>query len=272
MTIVDAHLHVWRAAEEGSNSVRVIVPPQTDVPLELAEETFDDYAVSRGVLVQPAFRGEDNSYLASCIRQSPDQFAGVCVVDPRQPNAELRLRYWVDRGFRGVRIRPRFSEEAECFGDPSTYPLWHAAQELRVVVSLLAGPEHLTTVARMAERFPDVPIVIDHLAHPDVTLGVGSAEFRRLLDLAAFPNIWLKSSGFYHFSRQRFPYGDCHEFIRAVVDRFGAQRMMWGSDFPHVLLSCGYRRALELPEAALPSLTDSDRYAVMAGNALRLYW
>jgi L-fuconolactonase len=96
--LVDSHLHVWRAAESDTNALRTIVPPQTDVPIEFARETMDEHAVERAVLVQPVFRGEDNSYVADCAQAEPRRFAAVCVVDPRIPGAESRLDYWVGRG------------------------------------------------------------------------------------------------------------------------------------------------------------------------------
>lgn len=269
---IDAHLHVWRATDDARSPVRVIVPPQTDVPLDLAAETLDQHAVQRAVLVQPAFLGEDNRDIADCLAQFPDRFAGVCVVDPSRPNVADRLRAWVDRGFRGVRLRPKFARESALFGDPSTFPLWQAAHDLKVTVSVLADPQHMGQLARLAERFPQAPIVVDHLGHPDVAAGVGAPEFQRLLGLAKLGNVWLKMSGFYYFSHQRFPYADCHDLIRAAWEQFGPRRLIWGSDFPHVLLSCGYGRALELPGLALDRASIADREAMMGGNAAQLYW
>jgi len=270
--VVDSHLHVWQASEEAVSPVRVLVPPQTDVPIEFAWETFEQHGVERGVLVQPAFRGEDHQYIADCISRWPDRFAGVCAVDPARPDADVRLRDWVARGFRGLRLRPKFASEANLFGDSATFALWQAAQEMRVTVSVLADPQHLPRLATLAQQFPEVRIVVDHLGHPDVIAGAADASFRQLLDLADLGNVWVKLSGYYHFSRNRFPYPDCHELIRAIYDRFGPARLLWGSDFPHALLSCGYPRALLLPMLALNRVSDSERDAILADNAVELYW
>ena len=237
MQYVDAHLHVWRAAE-GTTSVDTIVPPQADIPIELAGELMVEHGVDRAVLVQPVFRGEDNRYLIDCVRAQPHRFAAVCVVDPRIAGAERQLEDWVKQGCRGLRLRPRIAEEREVFGDPTTFPLWEAAQRLGVVISLLASPEHAATIDRLCERFAGVPIVIDHMGHPTPSNAAG--DFGPLLALAGHSQVYLKLSGFHHISRQRFPFADCWPLVRAAYEHFGPERLIWGSDFPHVLLTTGY--------------------------------
>ncbi len=272
MTLVDSHLHVWRAAEGETPGVTTIVPPQTDVPIEQAAETLSRHAVGRAVLVQPVFRGEDNSYVASCARHEPSRYAAVCVVDPRLPGAAEQLAHWVAGGCRGLRLRPRIAAEAAIFDSPASDSLWRAAERLNVVVSVLASPEHAAQIDRRARAFPNVPIVVDHMGHPDVTAGTRGEGFCRLLELAERANVFIKLSGFYHFSRDPFPFADCHALVRAAYERFGPRRLMWGSDFPHVVATIGYERALALPEAALDSWPADERRMVMGDNALKLYW
>ena len=218
---VDAHLHIWRAAEGETPGVRTVVPPQTEVSIELASETMLENQVDRAVLVQPVFRGEDNSYVAECARAAPARFAAVCVVDPRVPKAEQRLAHWIGQGCPGLRLRPRIAAEAAVFGDPSTYPLWEMAGREKIVVSVLASPAHAPAIGQLAERFGEVPILIDHMGHPAVDEGIGGRGFQDLLRLARHPSIFIKVSGFYHFSRQRFPYADCRELIRAAAIDLG---------------------------------------------------
>jgi len=270
--LVDAHLHVWRARPDDPRPAATIVSPASDVPLELFRQYMAEYNVGRAVLVQPLFPGEDNGYLADCAAADPDRLAAVCVVDPRAAGAADRLEYWVrERGCRGLRLRPRVPEEAACFGRPDTWPLWQRAADLGAVVNVLAGPEHLPAVAALAERFPETPILLDHLAHPDAAAGVAAPGFAALLDLARYPHVSLKVSGHYYYSRQDYPFADCRDLVRAAYDRFGPRRLLWGSDFPHVLLKTGYGRALALPgrEYGLPA---EDLELLLGGNAARLYW
>jgi L-fuconolactonase len=269
--IVDAHLHVWRAVPDYPNPTVTAVSPVSDVPVELLADYMAEHGVERAVLVQPMYPGEDNSYVADCAAAQPDRYVAVCVVDPRLPGAADRLEHWVsERGCKGLRLRPRVPGEAAIFGDPATYPLWERVSALKVVVNVLGNTEHLPTVAALAERFPDVQIIVDHMGHPDVTAGL--AGLRQLLDLARFPNLYVKPTGYYYYSRQRYPYADCTDLVHAVYDTFGPARLIWGSDFPHVLLKSGYRRNLMLPQRAYPFLNQRDLDLIMGKNAVGLYW
>ena len=269
--IVDAHLHVWRAMPDYPDPASTAVSAASDVPIELLVEYMAEYDVDRAVLVQPMYPGEDNNYVADCARSQPDRFAAVCVVDPRKPGAEDRLEYWVrEKGCKGLRLRPRLPSEAAIFGDPSTYPLWERARTLKVVVNVLANQEHLPIVSALAGRFPDVPIIVDHMAHPDVSMGIRGLQ--PLLDLARYPQVYVKPTGYAYYSRKPYPYADCAELFRAAYDHFGPARLIWGSDFPHVLLKLGYRRNLLLQQRAYPFLSQTDLDLIMGKNAANLYW
>jgi predicted TIM-barrel fold metal-dependent hydrolase len=272
MPRVDAHLHVWRAAESPIAGPATLVPASEDVPIEAARAALDAHHVARAVLVQPVFRGEDNSYVADCARAEPVRFAAVCVVDPRVPGGDERLAIWAARGCRGLRLRPRLPGEERIFGDPASDPLWAAAERLGIVVSLLAGPQHLQTIGRLAGRFAGTSIVVDHLAHPDPTEGAAGVGFRRLLALAAHPRVFVKLSGFHHFSREPFPFAECWPLVQAVYEHFGPGRLIWGSDFPHVARGGGYGENLRLVEKAIAHWPAAAREAAMGSNAARLYW
>ena len=271
--VIDAHVHIWRAIPAGEAASPTIVSPHEDVPVSRAMELMDRHGVDRAVLVQPMFRGEDNGEVAEAARGCPDRLAAVCVVDPRIPEAEKRLEYWaVERGCRGLRLRPRIPAEAAVFGEPGTFPLWEHARRLGLVVSVLASPEHLTRLGALAVRFPEVPIVIDHLAHPRVEEGIGGAGFRALLTMSQHKNIYVKISGYYHFTDQSDPFPDCWPLLEALHDGFGPRRLIWGSDFPHCDRVVGYARALALVRRDLPFLDDSARALILGGNSARLYW
>lgn len=267
--IVDSHLHVWRADPDYPQPSATIVSPYSDVPLEVYEQYMDEFGIDRAVFVQPLFPGEDNSYVADCAARDRDRFAAVCVVDPRKSTATDTLEFWVkEQHCKGLRLRPIVPAEAECFGSSTTFPLWQRVQDLNVVVNVLCDFEHLPALADLAQRFPEVPILIDHMAHPDPI----ADSFQKLTQLAQFANVSVKVSGFYSFSKQPYPWRDCDELIRQLYDSFGPNRLLWGSDFPHVLLKCGYNRSVTHLERACPFLSDNDLNRIRGRNAFELYW
>lgn len=145
------------------------------------------------------------------------------------------------------------------------------AERLGIAVNVLAGCEHLPAVAQMAERFPTIPILLDHFAHPRLPLSLPDS-IEPLLNLARYTAVHVKLSGYYYFSREPFPYRDCWDLARAVYDAFGPRRLVWGSDFPHVLLKTGYGRNLRLVEEVFSGLAADDRRLILGENAARLYW
>jgi predicted TIM-barrel fold metal-dependent hydrolase len=271
---IDSHLHVWRRDLTFPEPAVTTVSPLSDIPIELLRQYVDDHGVRRAVLVQPLFPGEDNSYVAECAVAEPQRWAAVCVVDPRSPSAPQRLEYWIaQRGCRGLRLRPRVPAEAECFGTAATYALWETAQRLGVAVSLLADPEHLPRIRELALRFHDVPVIIDHLAHPRVADGWQCKSLNTLRDLAECENVRWKVSGFAYYSPAAYPYTDCREIVQGLYKICGATRLLWGSDFPHVLLHTTYRRSMSMLDLLLGDLaSDDDLALIRGGNALGLYW
>jgi len=271
--LIDAHTHIWRAVSPGASGPVTTVSSLCDVPLELLIGYMDEYGVDRAVLVQPLFPGEDNSYVAESAQAHPDRFTAVCVVDPRTKNFEERLSYWVgQRGCRGLRLRPFIAGEEVLFRDPAFSRVWENIAELKTVVNVLIAAEQLPLLETWVERFPQMEVLIDHIGYPQIALGTTGVDFESLGRLARFPNVSLKVSGYYYFSNQRYPFADCWDIFRAIYHEWGPERLIWGSDFPHVLLKCGYRPALLFQERFFDFLGTQDLSLIMGGNALRLYW
>ena len=265
--VVDAHTHVWRAVPDHPEPAATIVSPASDVPPSLLADWMEEAGVARAVVVQPICAGTDNEYVVGLAAAAPDRHAAVCVVDPASPAAATELERWAARGARGVRLRPLLPAEADVLESAAGRVLWEAAGRLGLVVSILGGPACLRALRARAEEFSDVPVVLDHAGYPD--LGRGAAE---LLDLAGAPSVHVKVSGFHYFSSEPYPYRDSLPLLRELHRAFGARRLLWGSDFPHVLLRCGYRRSRLLGDTLLDFLDDAELAEVMGGTASRLYW
>ena len=250
---------------------------QATASVELFMDYMGEAGVDRAVFVQPWFYHGDNDYMLRCRERFPERFRAVCVVEPYGPEAPAALRRWVARGATGIRLRgPRPDERLpfgpSWFGTDETLPLWEAIAEAGLIVCPLQAGTDLGRVRNLLRRFPGVRLVVDHLNNPDPGLGLDQPAFHALLELADLPQVHAKLSGFHHWCRQRYPYRDGMPFVRATLQAFGADRCMWGSDFPHVLAGCGYvrNRNFLLREATFLSTMELD--AVMGGTAERLWF
>ena len=265
--IIDSHLHIW------SDNRKRYPREETPYPgsVELLLEYMDEAGVDRAVIVLPMHYRYDNRILADTLREYGGKFAGVGVVDPRgQPAAEAFSRLVEEDGIRGVRVRGPI--EPDCFCSPETDPLWRRAAELSVPICLLAVPEQVKAIRQMVERFPETPVVIDHFAQIPAVDGVDSDPFQTFLSLSEFPLVHIKLSGLHYWGDRPYPYDRAHNNLRAAFNAFGAERILWGSDWPHILFGGGYIRCLNFVRREMPWLPGEAKSEILGGTAHRLWW
>jgi L-fuconolactonase len=276
--IIDAHLHVWDATAAGKDPGPMAVgySPQSSAPVELFQEYMEEAGVAKAVFVQPWFYHWDNSYIASCLQRFPDRFRGVCVIDPRGPDAPAALRQWRGQGYTGVRLRPLREGEHPSPGPwlaaEETMLLWETIAETGTIACVMHGKTELARLHPLLVRYPAMRVVIDHLNNPVPQDGLDQPIFRAFLELARFPNVFVKLSGFHHWCRERYPYRDGIPYVEAAVAAFGADRCLWGSDFPHVLAGCGYVRNRNFLPREARFLSQPQLEAIMGGTAERLWF
>jgi hypothetical protein len=109
----------------------------------------------------------------------------------RKPSRLERLIQ--EDGLVGLRLSPIYDKDVVWFNDPVCYPLWKKAEELNATFNIFLAPHQVSQVADMAQRFPGVNIVIDHIAMIDIT-APDSDGFGPLLNLERFPNVYIRTS------------------------------------------------------------------------------
>jgi predicted TIM-barrel fold metal-dependent hydrolase len=262
--VIDAHVHVWSGDRE--RYPRLAGGPEY-TPAQFTPEDFLARAlpagVGRAVLVQPAIYGFDNSYLLDCLGARPGVFSGIGVVDPGGPDPAGAMRRLGARGVRGFRVLP---------AGMAIDAMWRCGAEYRLAICLLIDPRALPDVGRMCARFPNTPVVIDHLARIGADGTIRDADVHTLCDLARYRNVAVKVSAFYALGRKQAPYTGLVPLIRRVFEHFGARRLMWGSDAPFQLQDGhGYTASLGLVRG-LEFLTDEERGWILAGTAEALFF
>ncbi|HEY1368989.1 MAG TPA: amidohydrolase family protein [Gaiellaceae bacterium] len=148
-----------------------------------------------------------------------------------------------------------------------------AVGEAGLVYDLLVRTRELPAAHRAAQQLPDLQFVVDHLAKPRVLGGVDDDWTRWMSRLSELPNVAVKLSGLVtEGPRESWSAATFDRHVRTVVDRFGADRLLFGSDWPVCELAASYREVLDLAhELVLGLLSPAERTSVFGGNALRLY-
>lgn len=292
MAVIDSHLHIW--SESGSPLVRPAPPGLEDESVTSAEgllRVMDTCGVSSALIVQPINYEFDHGYVADAIRRYPDKFRGMLLADPSTPPSEMRVKLESlrSRGFSGVRLNPYLwtTQEGDWIEDDFGTALFEACAALdNMPIGIMAfgGLMPLANhIESLAAKYPSLPVVLDHwafprgnpAASPSPDLKFDSGAWARLLEMAKLPNLYVKISALFRVSSQPAPYADLEPRFRELLQTYGPNRLMWGSDFPYVVLQPGgYAAQLDAVKTwtlnALPDRTDHVD-SIMSGNAKRLF-
>ena len=137
---------------------------------------------------------------------------------------------------------------------------------------LLIYARQLGSAVRMVERFPEQRFVIDHLAKPEIRLGKLEGWREWMKEMGKFPQVMCKVSGMVtEAAVGDWKAEDLRPYIEVVLEVFGVDRLMFGSDWPVCLLAADYGRVLGVVEGALEGFSVADRAKIFGGNALRFY-
>lgn len=233
-------------------------------PLSDVMRVSDRYGVSRSVLVQ--HMGEfDNSYIAGAVRDRPERFAGVFLVDMDALDARETIAQWAASGhFRGIRMT------AESVRTHAS--LWQHAAELGLhfVVSapVPAGPAE--ALGRFARANPGNGIQITHLGLSGKADGPRFASLDPMLALAASPNIHVQVSGMHQIAP--VPYAEVIPAIARVYEAFGSDRVLYGSNFPVMGEDAVYGKEIALLKEGKLGIPKEAIPQVMNRNARRLWF
>jgi L-fuconolactonase len=258
MTIVDTHCHAGRSWFE---------------PIEMLLNQMNANGVDKAVLIQHGGT-YDNSYLFECARRFEGRFAVVVIVDSSRDDAPAMLEHWANEGAVGVRLAPLMRSPGD---DPLA--VWRKASELGLLVSSLGNVEGFASAEfeSVVAEFPDMPIIIEHLAGVRIGAEPPFSDFKKAIALAKYPNTYIKVGGLGERSERPatlepdFKFDHTPLLIEMVINSFGPRRMMWGSDYPPVSGREGYRNALE-GIAQHPALKNpDDRNWVMGRTAQELF-
>ncbi|MFD7428072.1 amidohydrolase family protein [Streptomyces sp. NPDC059814] len=278
MDVVDAHCHIIsedparypKAPIGGKQSQWAATRPVT---AEGMVSRMEETGIGQAVLVQATTNyGYDNSYVLDSSRRWPQRFVAVGTVDPLRPDAATSLKAAVgEGGLAGVRLFTSGSTvptQGEWFVAPETFPFWEQAGELDLPVCLQMrlGPA-TGQLVELLERFPGVKVVLDHIGYPDIASSPARAG-AEVAKLGDHPGLHLKLTH-RNLERLRDAGERAGEFLGPVLDTFGAERIVWGSNCPAAEQSLP--ELLALAREVLGGLPERVQQEIFAGTARRLY-
>jgi L-fuconolactonase len=179
--------------------------------------------VDKAILVQASsVYGFDNSYVADSVAAHPERFTGVFSIDVVAPDAVAKMKHWMSKGLTGMRIFTSGSTHAEqetFFAEEAAYPAWQYASDQGLSVCMQMRVKGLPLLETMLKRFPSARVILDHFARAEVWA------------LSKYPNLTLKIT---HRPIEQAMKGKAtpQAFLGKALQEFGANRLIWGSNFP----------------------------------------
>lgn len=200
--------------------------------------SMDAVGIDAALLVATSHYGWDNSYSLEAAEKAPDRFRVIGRINHEAEDVADQVAAWkTQKHGVGLRLLIMSDEQFDRFQAGYMDPLIIPARKHGIPLCIFApGKTHVIT--SLARRYSDLQLVIDHLglAQPPL-MKVGPDPFEGLsevLRLARFPNVAVKLSAAPSLSAEKFPFNDLWPHIHRLLEKFGADRLMWGSDWTRV--------------------------------------
>jgi L-fuconolactonase len=267
MKVVDAQVHIW-----GANTPERPWParaaPHRASPLGKAEllAEMDKAGVDGVVIVPPSWEGDRNDLAIDAAKSHPDRFCIMGRFDPDAPGAREALAGWKkQKGMLGVRLTFHTDVLRQPLLDGRFDWMWGELEKHGIPAMVLFHHEYMHLADKVAERYPGLRLVLDHIglkSGKDVTEAQNFATLDKVLALAKRTNVAAKVTAMPCYAADKtYPFRSVHPHIRRVFDAFGPTRTFWGTDLSR--LRCRYRQGVTMFSEEMPWLKGDDLESVM---------
>jgi predicted TIM-barrel fold metal-dependent hydrolase len=304
--LVDAHAHIfpevrgmvgggptrsigYGRAVVGEEEVQILPPynERTAFTPKMILANMDWAGVDRVMLLQGPFYGECNQFVLEALQRYPERLMGAVYFDPwaqnsrnifetltvRLPFCALKMECSEKTGLCGIHPEARLdAAEIEW--------VWQELEKLGLVLVLdlgaVASRSYQTGAVRgIAERYPDLRIVVAHLGQPEPHIEANPDLWRLWfdqLDLGRLPNVFFDTSALpAKVPEESFPFPSAARYLRLALDRIGPSKIMWGTDQPGLLGVLNYPQLVQLAFLHTEFLSERERGMVLGENAMKVY-
>lgn len=268
--MIDAHQHFWRLSDHaGQWPPPDLVAIHRDFAPDDLQLLLSSNGVTGTILVQSLPAVADTSYLLDLADRHAFILGVVGWVDLKAAEAASVISDLARRPKLRA-LRPMLQDIADLnwIDDPALDPAIEAMVSNGLCFDALVTPRNLRALHAFASRHADLPIVIDHAAKPDIARNMFSEWQRDMEALSALENVQVKLSGLLTEAGDRADLAALRPYVETLIEMFGFERLLWGSDWPVLLLAGDYGSWLSM---CLELIPESEQTKVFGGNASRFY-
>jgi L-fuconolactonase len=273
--IIDAHQHFWDKQlfnYDWLNNPDVKLINKSYLPHDL-EQHLKFCGIDRSVFVQVQHSLEENRWVLKLAEENNFIAGVVGWVDLQSPNVEQQLLEFKDHPkFVGIRHVVQDEPDDDFIIRPAVLNGLKILEKHHVPYDLLFYTKHLKHAVTVAQYCPELPFVIDHLSKPKIkTQDLGNWE-TEIKAAAKYPNMFCKISGMVtEADHEHWKSSDMLPFFDIVVESFGPERLMYGSDWPVCELAANYEEVYGLFQELVFSLSPTERQQIAGQTAINFY-
>lgn len=226
--------------------------------------------VGGAVVVQEFIDGLQNDYLESVKRKYPDRFFVFGMCDYFKPGFINDARELADRGFNGIAIpghRLLLDDRRVYLNSPEMMEMFHMMEERGMILSVCLAENNLQTgeIKEVIQECPKLKIAVGHFGM------VTAPGWEDQVKLALNENVLIESGGItWLFNSEFYPFKGAVKAIREAIDMVGADKLMWGSDYPRTITAITYKMSYDFVCKA-DGLTDTEKRLFLGENARKFY-
>ena len=263
--ILDAHQHFWSYDEKQYPWI----PKGSPLHRKEASAT----GVGASIAVQARQTVEESRWLLQLADQFPTIKGVVGWVDLRSEKIGAQLEECSRHPkFVGVRHVVQDEPDPEFMLRPDFLRGIGMLEDFKLSYDILIFPKQLPGTIELVKRFPGQPVVLDHIAKPNIKDGILSPWREQIRELAKAPNLACKISGMVTEARHHaWKNADFRPYLDVIFEAFGEDRLMFGSDWPVCLLAGSYAEVLDVLQEYLKPFSEAARAKILGLNAVRIY-
>ncbi|MEX3006968.1 amidohydrolase [Hoeflea sp. TYP-13] len=273
MMRIDSHQHFWQLARGDYGWLTSDLKPiyRDFLPDDLAP-LLQRGGIGGTVVVQAAPTVAETEFMLSLAAQESFIRGVVGWVDFETRSAPQQIAAMAQDP-KLVSLRPMIQDIADVdwmLGD-ALAPAFRALIDCDLTFDALVKPPHLKNLHTLLTRHGDMRVVIDHGAKPQLHDGTLDGWANDMAALARDTDAYCKLSGLVTEAGTGWTVDDLRPIVDHLLDTFGPERLIWGSDWPVCTLAASYGDWLDATDRLLSALSQSDLDAIMGGNAVHIY-
>lgn len=268
---IDAHQHFWSTARDDYGWLNEDIPAlfKDFTPADL-EPLLVEGDIDKTVLVQAAPTIEETEYLLGIADAT--HFVGKVVgwIDCEVEGHHKYLERFANHAkFAGIRPMIQSIPDPEWMHRPDIAWAFDAICDLDLTFDALGTPIHIAPFLRLFEKYPDMRSVVDHCLKPQIRDRAFDEWAEAMTRVAEDTNAYCKLSGLITEANPDWTGDDIRPYAELILEKFGPDRVMFGSDWPVMTLAGNYRQWIELAESFVPDAKDREK--VFGGTAAAFY-